>query len=309
MRRVQDYLKELDREKLIETYLEYAPNGNENLFNLPDFTEAQQKEWKYRELDRFIQYLIDMDITEMEDGKTYILFAYPVRVISTNEMSVEYALVCQDDLFKENEKVIEHHFATSPHSEIIGLYIANTPYTQKNIYDLMARVLYEALVYGFQQERIFEEYREVSNPFGIWYKDRDRYIDILQSRSLDNIPAECTQPLDIKQMNLWFEVRDTYRKYMDYCFNREVSVLRKSFFEEKEEFRMEENQKLQSRMRAIIDALTDKEKQVITSIYGINGEKKTYEQLAEDMGITRNEVREIEVTALRRLRCPTCLLE
>lgn len=229
MRRVQDYLKELDRERLIETYLEYAPNGNEKLFSLPDFTEEQQKKWKYRELDKFIQYLIDMDITEMEDGKTYILFAYPGRVISTNEMSVEYSLVCQDDLFKEDEKVIEHHFNTSPHSEIIGLYVANTPYTQKNIYDLMARVLYEALVYGFQQERIFEEYREVSNPFGIWYKDRDRYIDILQSRSLDNIPTECTQPLDIKQMNLWFEVRDTYRKYMDYCFNREVSVLKKVF--------------------------------------------------------------------------------
>lgn len=36
---------------------------------------------------------------------------------------------------------------------------------------------------------------------------------------------------------------------------------------------MKENQKLQSRMGAIIDALTDKEKQVITSIYGLNGEK------------------------------------
>lgn len=89
MRRVQDYLKELDREKLIETYLEYAPNGNENLFNLPDFTEAQQKEWKYRELDKFIQYLIDMDVTEIENGKTYILFDNSSRLVSTVEMDDE----------------------------------------------------------------------------------------------------------------------------------------------------------------------------------------------------------------------------
>lgn len=234
MRRVQDYLKELDREKLIETYLEYAPNGNVKLFSLPDFTEAQQKKWKYLKLDEFIQYLIDMDITEIEDGKTYILFAYPGQVISTEEMCVEYSLVCQDDLFKEDEDVADHNFETSPHSEMIGLYVADTPYTQKNIYDLMAMVLVEALVYGFRQERIFEENKEVLNPFGIWYKNRNQYIDILQSRSLDNIPIECTQPLDIKQMNLWFEVCDICKKYKDYCYNRELSVLRKSlFFSEK----------------------------------------------------------------------------
>ena len=228
MKRVQDYLMELDREKLIETYLEYAPNGNDKLFSLPDYTEAQQRNWKYRELDKFIQYLIDMDITEVEDGRTYILLAYPGRVISTDEMDVEYSLICQDDLLKEDEAVIEHNFETSPHSEMIGLYVADTPYTQKNIYDLIAMVLIEALVYGFRQERIFEENREVSNPFGIWYKDRDQYIDILQSRSLENIPTECTQSLDIKQMNLWIEVCNIYKKYKDYCYNRELSVLRNS---------------------------------------------------------------------------------
>ena len=153
MRRVKDYLKELDREKLIETYLAYAPD-NDKLFSLLDYTETQQKEWKYRELDKFIQRLIDMDITEIEDGKTYILMAYPGRVITTEEMAVEYALVCQEDLLREDEKVTKHYFETSPHSEIIGLYVAETPYTQRNIYDLMAQVLCEALVYGFQQEGI-----------------------------------------------------------------------------------------------------------------------------------------------------------
>lgn len=37
--------------------------------------------------------------------------------------------------------------------------------------------------------------------------------------------------------------------------------------------------------------------------------KKTYEHLAADMGMTRDLVREIEVTALRKMRYPSCLLE
>ena len=228
MKRVQDYLKELDRERLIETYLKYASDDNKNLFNLSDYTEAQQKQWKYREIDKFIQCLIDMEIKEIEDGKTYILFAYPGRVISTEEMDVEYALICQDDLKEEQKTVVKHYFDTSSHSEIIGLYVANIPYTQRNIYDLMAMVLCVALAYGFHQEQIYEKYSEVENPFGIWYKDRDKYIDILQGICLESIPLEHTQPLDINQVKLWFEVLEARDKYKHYCFDRELSVLRNS---------------------------------------------------------------------------------
>ena len=32
MMRVQDYLKLLSREELVEAYFDYAPNGNEDLF-------------------------------------------------------------------------------------------------------------------------------------------------------------------------------------------------------------------------------------------------------------------------------------
>ena len=92
MRSVHDYFKELDREKLIENYLEYSTNDNDKIFNLPDYTEEQQKKWKYRELDKFIQYLIDKDITEIENGKTYILFDNSSRLVSTDEMNDEYCI-------------------------------------------------------------------------------------------------------------------------------------------------------------------------------------------------------------------------
>ena len=89
MRRAQDCFEEIGRKKLIEDYLEYAPNGNDKYSDLFVYSKEQQKKRKYRELDKFIQYLIDMDVTEIENGKTYILFDNSSRLVSTVEMDDE----------------------------------------------------------------------------------------------------------------------------------------------------------------------------------------------------------------------------
>lgn len=74
---------------MIEDYLEYASNGNDKYSDLFVYSKEQQKKRKYRELDKFIQYLIDMDVTEIENGKTYILFDNSSRLVSTDEMNDE----------------------------------------------------------------------------------------------------------------------------------------------------------------------------------------------------------------------------
>ena len=89
MRRAQDCFEEIGRKKMIEDYLEYASNGNDKYSDLFVYSKEQQKKRKYRELDKFIQYLIDMDVTEIENGKTYILFDNSSRLVSTVEMDDE----------------------------------------------------------------------------------------------------------------------------------------------------------------------------------------------------------------------------
>lgn len=89
MRRAQDCFEEIGRKKMIEDYLEYASNGNDKYSDLFVYSKEQQKKRKYRELDKFIQYLIDMDVTEIENGKTYILFDNSSRLVSTDEMNDE----------------------------------------------------------------------------------------------------------------------------------------------------------------------------------------------------------------------------
>ncbi len=229
MRKVQDYLRELDREKLIAAYFEYAPDGNDGLFKLQEFTRDQGEYIMCRDMNKFIQYLIDMDVTDVENGKTYILMAHPGNLVTNEYIDVMHKLVCKEELLEDNDNVRDYWYETSPHSEILGLYVADTPYTQKHIYELMAQVLYEALSYGFSQERLVEEFSALENPFSAWYKDESRYIEELEGKALDRVPDpsqyDATRE-DIEQLQQRFKAIEAIKEYRSFCYKRELNKLR-----------------------------------------------------------------------------------
>ncbi len=60
---------------------------------------------------------------------------------------------------------------------------------------------------------------------------------------------------------------------------------------------------LHSQIRAWLDELNDKQREVVERRFGLNGrEIATLEQVGADIGVTRERVRQIQVEALRRLR-------
>jgi RNA polymerase primary sigma factor len=55
----------------------------------------------------------------------------------------------------------------------------------------------------------------------------------------------------------------------------------------------------------VLDTLSDKEKMVIVHRFGLeSGEPKTLEQIGQEIGVTRERIRQIEAKALRKLRHP-----
>lgn len=72
----------------------------------------------------------------------------------------------------------------------------------------------------------------------------------------------------------------------------------------KPEYEARFQEKLLSKLTEIMEILTDSEKKVIASRYGLDGEKKTYAEIAKINGMTEDQVRELEMTALRKLRHP-----
>ncbi|MDD5750838.1 MAG: sigma-70 family RNA polymerase sigma factor [Candidatus Pacebacteria bacterium] len=56
----------------------------------------------------------------------------------------------------------------------------------------------------------------------------------------------------------------------------------------------------------ILNSLSEKEKAVITQRFGLDGEApRTLEQIAQDLGVTRERVRQIQIKALAKLESPT----
>jgi RNA polymerase sigma factor (sigma-70 family) len=53
-----------------------------------------------------------------------------------------------------------------------------------------------------------------------------------------------------------------------------------------------------------LEGLREREKRIIMSRFGIDGEEKNLEQVAKDEGVTRERIRQIEAKALRKLRHP-----
>lgn len=54
-----------------------------------------------------------------------------------------------------------------------------------------------------------------------------------------------------------------------------------------------------------LKTLTFREQMVLGKRFGINGEEQTLEQVAEEMGYTREHIRQIEAKALRKMRHPS----
>lgn len=66
-----------------------------------------------------------------------------------------------------------------------------------------------------------------------------------------------------------------------------------------------EKKELQDGMRSAMDLLTERERKILAYRFGLAGEEeKTLEEIGQEFGLTRERIRQIEASALRKLRHP-----
>ena len=167
MKTVKDYICSLDADELVRTYFEkrckkiweyyrdfqFDEDIDEKYkkMSLPEFVETQIKL-----LHEYVEYLKGVEIAASEDGKQGIIYAYSC-LDDWFSGSVCTELVHMDELVADPEKCENYGYEFCEFSEILGYLVADNKFTQGNIYEVIADVLWEASWTGYRQEHLQEE--------------------------------------------------------------------------------------------------------------------------------------------------------
>lgn len=222
MKNVQAYLKEMDKEKLINEYLYDNPI---NIFKLNDesLTIKEAKDRIKGNLRKYIDRLCSLPIEKSEDGKDYMLFAH--RVLKDGYHEIESSLVCIQDLKEKGEDVDTYGYMFIKQNEVMGYMISDEEFTQKNLYDVLADVLYEASFFGFEQERLEEEMQKLDESIKEVEEGNCESYTLEELREELGVEKEETdETADELQRKVW---EATYAHDL-YCKREELKKLREN---------------------------------------------------------------------------------
>ncbi len=181
MRTIQEYLREADREKLIDEYLRAHPiDYNRMPEEYLDLPVRQVRETYKEKLNGYIDHLCSIDPVEPENGKHGIL--YVCRCIGdygSNEPC--FCLTYLEDLKDDPAKAEDYAYEYSPQEEIMGYLVSDSPLTKRYIYELMADVMFEASFFGYRNEHLKEEIEELDRRIKDLEEDKAQYISLAET--------------------------------------------------------------------------------------------------------------------------------
>ena len=158
MRTVQEYLKKIDDERLINEYLCEHPI---HLHEVSDesMTIKEARALVKTKLQRYLERLRTMELEVSEDGKEYALFAH--GVLKDGFQEEVYSLVCLQELIEKGEEAESYAYEFTRQAEIMGFLVSDAEFTQRHIYGLLVDVMFEASFFGFEQQRLEEEKKKL----------------------------------------------------------------------------------------------------------------------------------------------------
>ena len=155
METVQAWLNKLDTEKLIHTYLIENPISYDTHKEYLDHTVREIRD-KYEEtLQQYIERLRHLEIKSDENKMQGLLYVH--RIMSDGHQERTYNLIYVEEFLEQGYDASDYAYEFTEQAVILGFLVAETPLTQRYIYELIADVLSEASFFGFEQEYLQEE--------------------------------------------------------------------------------------------------------------------------------------------------------
>lgn len=159
MKTVQECLKELDIERLIDEYLDrdYIRREMIKVMKKKDMT-TKELLYRYREAIReYIEYMRHVPLEQPEEqGLLYVYQTLPGLIRD----DYWHDLVIIPELREKGVDAEDYSYILCSRGEIAGFLVADTKLTQEHLLTLMADVLYEASFFGYTQEDIDDYLKE-----------------------------------------------------------------------------------------------------------------------------------------------------
>ena len=156
MKTIQEYLKECNREKIINTYIFKHVFGHQMMSEKYKNITCGEIAEKYKtELNNYIDRLLG--ISPKKEEETWILMVVHATETEYNS-DIRFLLVKQSDVLKEplDEFITPYGYFNLEFEEILGFYVADTYLTQYYLEDLIVDFLYESSWTGFKHEQLQE---------------------------------------------------------------------------------------------------------------------------------------------------------
>jgi len=223
MKTIQEYLRELDRDKLVDTYLYEYPLDFNQLENCQDRTVRELRNTVKERLLAFVDTLADLEPVPTENKSIFIAFRY----IRDDFDDVTFTLINAKDLEGDLSKVQGYAIEFNKQAEVMSFYVSNAPLTQRYIYELAAHVIYEASFFGFEQEDLEEELdklknsvEEVENGSAELTPYEDVFADLYAELGIE--PDEESED----EHELHMKVIDARIRYSEHSKTKELRVLK-----------------------------------------------------------------------------------
>ena len=226
MKTVQEWLQELDTEKLIQEYLYKEPiKFDQEAFQ--NLTVSQVRYTVTQSIREYIERLRIIPVEAPADGRQGLLYVH--RAIDGDIItdSLAFSLVLVDELLEKGSAATDYAYELNSQTEIMGYLVADTPLTLRYIYELMADVLYEASFFGFEQEGLGEARQRLKSTAE--EIDSGTIKGVPFKTLLDDLERETGLSLDEEsedERELHNKVIDAYMAYDQHSRNKELNAVR-----------------------------------------------------------------------------------
>ena len=213
MKTIQQVLRELDKDKIIDAYFYRNPI---NLWELKKQEEDKIEDVKGRVIKRlgeFIERLRTLEIMEKPEHQG-ILFVHKCLRNYRNS-DEEYSLVFADELMAAEDlaKVTTYAYELTEWKETLAFLVADNKLTQDNLMDLVVDFLYESSFFGYKQEDLEKEIRELEEAAKEVHEHPERLISWDDIRKEHGLPEREDYPLEDELKDAFYKASNDYSTY------------------------------------------------------------------------------------------------